>query len=104
MPDEITRHIQPQSAAVKRLVMKVRGVRLERGMSQAGLAEAIGVPKSVVVNWENDRRASITVDEALALSQALDVEIEWLMAGIGTMCKVCSDNPPPGFTCKRCLR
>ena len=48
----------------------VRGLRAREGMTQAELAEAIGVPQSHISAWENFTRP-IPRDKAEALAKAL---------------------------------
>lgn len=62
----------------KVLAERVRKVRGERGLTGAGLAErmteaGIKWDRSVVANLENGRRASVSVEELLALAYVLDV-------------------------------
>jgi transcriptional regulator with XRE-family HTH domain len=62
----------------KVIAERVREVRSSRGLTAARLAErmqetGISWDRSVVANLENGRRASVTVEELLALAFVLDV-------------------------------
>lgn len=58
----------------------IRSLRMERGLSQRQLAEAVGVTDKAVSKWENGRGApDITLVNAL--SEALGVSAECLLKG-----------------------
>jgi len=48
----------------------------------AGLAHELGVTESTISRWKNGQ--PITVQNAIALSQALSVTLDWLLQGKGT--------------------
>lgn len=56
-----------------------------RGKTYTDAAEALGVTRSAVGHWANDRRQP-DLDDLRALAKALDVDLAWLALGEG--------NPP----------
>lgn len=54
------------------LADNIKAVRKDRGLTQAAVAEAIGVPTSTISKIERDARA-ITVEELRALADLLDL-------------------------------
>ena len=54
--------------------------RRQRGMSQAALAEAAGVSRSAVAQWETDRAAQVSGNLS-RVACALDVSAELLLHG-----------------------
>ena len=59
---------------------RIAGLRRERGLSQAGLAAAMGVSRSAVAQWETDRAGQVTSNLS-RIAQVLDVSIEVLLHG-----------------------
>ena len=54
--------------------------RRTRGLSQARLAEATGVTRSAVAQWETDRAGQYT-GHLTRIAQALDISVELLLHG-----------------------
>src|SRR5947209_3072743 len=72
--------------------------RKERGMTAKDIesaTERLGhrIPKTVIVNLENDRRGSISLAELLVIAAALDVPPVLLIAPLGRVERV---EPLPG--------
>jgi len=59
---------------------RIRVVRRERGWTQGDLAEATGVSRSAVAQWETDRAGQIR-DNLARIAEALDVSAEYLLHG-----------------------
>ena len=59
---------------------RIAALRRERGLSQARLAEATGVSRSAVAQWETDRAGQYSGHLA-RIAQALDVSVELLLHG-----------------------
>lgn len=64
---------------------RIRAARARLDMGQEQLAEAVGVTKQAVYEWEVKGKAP-QADKVAALRQALRVTFAWLLAG---------DGPPP---------
>jgi transcriptional regulator with XRE-family HTH domain len=54
-------------------------------MSQQALAEALGVTRSAVSNWESSGSARPATDRLAMLASALQVSFEWVATGRGDM-------------------
>ena len=68
----------------KNIGNKIKELRAELGMTQAQLAELVGVARVSIVSIENGRFIP-TIETALRISQALNVPIEnifWLKSDI----------------------
>lgn len=59
---------------------RIRAARLERGWTQDDLAEAVGVSRSAVAQWETDRAGQIRANLA-RISEVLGVSVEQLVYG-----------------------
>ncbi len=59
---------------------RIAGLRRERGLSQAGLAAAMGVSRSAVAQWETDRAGQVSSNLS-RVAQVLDVSVEVLLHG-----------------------
>lgn len=59
---------------------RIRSARQERGLTQDGLAAAIGVSRSAVAQWETGRAGQLSSHLA-GIARALDVGVEFLMHG-----------------------
>ncbi len=59
---------------------RIATLRRERGLSQARLAEATGVSRSAVAQWETDRAGQYTA-HLTRIARALDVSVERLLHG-----------------------
>jgi transcriptional regulator with XRE-family HTH domain len=58
--------------------MKIRGLQ-----KQHALAYALGVNESTVTRWKND--GPMSLESAVALCGALDISLDWFLAGYGSM-------------------
>lgn len=59
---------------------RIRQVRRERSWTQTDLANAIGVSRSAVAQWETDRAGQVR-DNLTRIARALDVSAEYLLHG-----------------------
>lgn len=59
---------------------RIRAARRACGLTQEGLAHAIGVTRSAVAQWETDRAGQVGANLA-AVATALGVTTEYLFAG-----------------------
>lgn len=63
---------------------RVRRARREAGLDRLALAEQLGVSRSTVATWENDRSVPGRYEEAVhAIAEATGVDAEWI-AGFRT--------------------
>ena len=63
--------------------VRLRLKRLEKGLNQKVLAEAVGVTNAAVSKWESNGGTAISAVVALKLSQRLNVNPFWLVLGQG---------------------
>ncbi len=63
--------------------IRLRRKRLEKGLNQKALAEAVGVTNAAVSKWESNGATAISAVVALKLSQRLNVNPFWLVLGQG---------------------
>ncbi len=59
---------------------RIKDVRQERGWTQDQLAQAVGVSRSAVAQWETGRAGQIT-GNLTRIAASLDVGVEYLMYG-----------------------
>jgi transcriptional regulator with XRE-family HTH domain len=59
---------------------RIRAARLERGLTQAGLAAAVGVTRSAVAQWETERAGQIRGNLS-RIAAVLGVSVEHLLHG-----------------------
>lgn len=64
---------------------RIRLARRHAGLSQARLAEAIGVQRSAVSHWESPQGKNPSVDHLRAVAMVANVAFEWLATGRGKM-------------------
>jgi len=64
---------------------RIRLARRHSGLSQAKLAEAIGVQRSAVSHWESPQGKNPSVDHLRAVAMVASVTFEWLATGRGKM-------------------
>jgi transcriptional regulator with XRE-family HTH domain len=62
---------------------RIRFARRRTGLTQAGLAKALGVQRSAVSNWESARGSRPSATNMIALAWAAAVSVEWLTTGRG---------------------
>lgn len=58
---------------------RIKSKREEMGISQSGLAEAIGVSKQTLYKYENDIVSNIPSDKVEALATSLDTTPQYIM-------------------------
>ena len=59
---------------------RIRAARRERGWTQETLADAVGVSRSAVAQWETDRAGQVTGNLA-RIAAALGTDVQWLLHG-----------------------
>lgn len=67
----------------KSLKDRIRHSRLTAGLSQAALAEKIGIQRSAVAQWERVDGSRPTVENLCKLATITSVRFEWLATGRG---------------------
>lgn len=72
------------------LAARIRRARRIAGLSQQALADALGVTRSAVSNWESDSGVRPATNRLAVLAQALHVGFEWIATGRGEM-RVCAE-------------
>jgi transcriptional regulator with XRE-family HTH domain len=60
--------------------VRIRDVRRERGWTQDQLANAVGVSRSAVAQWETGRAGQVTTN-LTRIAEVLEVGVEYLMYG-----------------------
>ena len=60
---------------------RIKDVRQERGWTQDQLAQAVGVSRSAVAQWETGRAGQVT-GNLTRIATCLDVGVEYLMHGV----------------------
>lgn len=70
-----------------------------RGKTYTDLASEVGVTRSAVGHWANDRRQP-DIDDLRALAKALDVDVAWLAfeQGNAPVAALASDDERPTLT------
>ncbi len=64
---------------------RVRRARTLAGLSQIGLAAAVGVKRSAVAQWERRDGCLPSMQHLVAVAKATGVQVEWLGTGEGEM-------------------
>lgn len=67
------------------LSSRIRAARRRSGHSQASLANALGVSRGAVANWESSSSSKPSVARLIDLAKTTFVRIEWLATGRGEM-------------------
>jgi len=62
---------------------RIRRARKIRGISQQALADAVGVQRSAVAQWERPHGSYPSMNHMIATSLATGVRLEWLGTGRG---------------------
>jgi transcriptional regulator with XRE-family HTH domain len=60
---------------------RIRAARRAKGLKQQCLADAVGVSRSAVAQWETDRAGQITGNLG-RIAAVLEVDLDWLMHGV----------------------
>ena len=67
------------------LTQRIRLSRRHGGISQATLADLVGVHRSAVSHWESTKPKRPNIGHLLAIAVSCGVQFEWLATGRGTM-------------------
>lgn len=67
------------------LTQRIRTARKHGGISQAVLAQQVGVHRSAVSHWESSKPKRPNIGHLLSIAVATGVQFEWLATGRGTM-------------------
>lgn len=67
------------------LTQRIRTARRHGGISQAVLAQQVGVHRSAVSHWESSKPKRPNIGHLLSIAVATGVQFEWLATGRGTM-------------------
>jgi transcriptional regulator with XRE-family HTH domain len=67
------------------LTQRIRTARRHGAISQASLAQQVGVHRSAVSHWESRKPKRPNIGHLLAIAVATGVQFEWLATGRGTM-------------------
>lgn len=70
----------PALSLHEQIGQRIAALRKEMGLTQLGLAEAVGVSRSAVAQWETGRAGQL-IPNLTAIAQALGVGIETLTHG-----------------------
>jgi transcriptional regulator with XRE-family HTH domain len=73
------RETQPQSEVLERFGLRLRELRVRRGVSQERLAEIAGIDRTYVSGCERGRR-NIGLENLVKLARALDCEAGELLS------------------------
>ncbi|MHB8765688.1 MAG: helix-turn-helix domain-containing protein, partial [Deferrisomatales bacterium] len=58
---------------------RIRTLREDKGLTQLYVAEVAGVSVATVSRWENNRTPAVKRENAEALAQALEVEVDQIL-------------------------
>ena len=64
------------SEVTARYARRLRVLRTSLGLSAQNLADSSGVPRAVLTNLENGRRERFSLDEAVAIAEALGTDLD----------------------------
>ena len=67
------------------LTQRIRTARRHGAISQASLAQQVGVHRSAVSHWESNKPKRPNIGHLLAIAVATGVQFEWLATGRGMM-------------------
>jgi transcriptional regulator with XRE-family HTH domain len=93
----------PLSAEV---IGKIRDLREMQKLSAQDLADRMTsagftISRSVISNYENGRKESLSIDFADAAARSLGTDLVTLLT-MPPICPTCKGTPPAGFTCNAC--
>lgn len=83
------------SSSVSRPHSRIRQARSKARLSQTKLAQALGLHRSAVSNWESLSGSLPTVENLLRIAQLTNVNFEWLALGRGKMPHLNDEHEPP---------
>lgn len=69
-----------ESANAETVGARIKAARLAQGMTQADLAEAVGVSRSAVAQWETERSGQVRAN-LTKIANVLHVSVEHLIRG-----------------------
>ena len=61
--------------------MKIKELRLERGLTKVQLAKELGVNKRTILRWEQDMM-SMSLKNAVKIAEFFEVSLNWLPSHI----------------------
>jgi transcriptional regulator with XRE-family HTH domain len=67
------------------LTQRIRAARKHGGISQAALAQHVGVHRSAVSHWESSKPKRPNIGHLLSIAVSTGVQFEWLATGRGAM-------------------
>jgi transcriptional regulator with XRE-family HTH domain len=76
---------QDQGKDTLNLTQRIRTARRHGAISQAALAQQVGVHRSAVSHWESSKPKRPNIGHLLAIAVATGVQFEWLATGRGMM-------------------
>jgi transcriptional regulator with XRE-family HTH domain len=76
---------QDQGKDTLDLTQRIRSTRRHGAISQASLAQQVGVHRSAVSHWESRKPKRPNIGHLLAIAVATGVQFEWLATGRGMM-------------------
>ena len=71
---------------------RIKAARKHAGLSQATLAQRVGVTRGAVTNWEISARANPSITHLVDVAAVTEVSFEWLASGNGQMLPLGTDN------------
>ena len=72
--------MQSGQEAIETVGARIRAARLARGMTQADLAQVVGVSRSAVAQWETERSGQVR-GNITRISRVLAVSVEHMLRG-----------------------
>ena len=57
---------------------RVKNAREQMGMTQSVLADAAGIDRCLVTNWERDAQLTHRFEDVLKVAEALDVSLDYM--------------------------
>jgi len=86
---------EPEEQEVSALSLRIRKARAMAKLSQALLAERVGVKRSAVTQWEHPTGTKPSVDHMIRIALETSVAFEWLATGRGPIRDTSVDTVPP---------
>ncbi|MBX3711908.1 MAG: helix-turn-helix transcriptional regulator [Lysobacter sp.] len=73
---------------------RIRRARTLAGLTQAELAQLVGVQRGAVAQWESPNGSLPSMDHLIAIAQHTGVHLEWLGTGRGKPCPEAGQASP----------
>lgn len=70
-----------EDASMETMAARIRRARVDRGLSQTELANALGVNRSTVGHWEREQGFDPSIEHVQIMSQIMNVSVDWLLSG-----------------------